>query len=1099
MTAEEVGLLYREAPGEAAADILITCDNAFELYLNGQYIGAGGTWQTATAFANLPLLTGKNVIAVKGVDGGAIAGLLAETIINSVRHGSNADWKISTTEDAGWQDIDFNDTGWGTATEHGSYGIAPWGEVNGFAADSPAKWIWAQDLNGIDLAFFRYTFDFTGVFQPDLMIQGPADADYLGLAVHNDAPSQTSAAATATTAVYHVLVGNYGTATDIIKLTATPQPAGWTVKYVDERPGGGDCTAAITDPGGWSPEVPMGTAVPFRIEVTPGPAVKGGTKCTVTFSAVSTNDATKTDFVVAETTRLPLQSVSLAAVPVSPGLPNVPVAITATTVGGGTPEYKFQVGTIINGVTTYGALPATYTANPVFTWTPTEPGSYIIRVYAREQGTTLLKSATLPYTIKPVVSALALTVTPASPQPWTASITCTATPTGGAKPEYKFRAGYRDANNVLQWILLRDYAASATWTGKLPQDVARTYSIYAYVREQGTSVNYLLYSTSVTFITKAPLSDLQMTVTPTSPGLVGSNLTITAVPTGGAKLEYAFKATYYDAANTLVKLTLQDYSGLASWTGKLPVDAPRSYTLYVYAREQGTTIIYQMSATRPFVTKAPLSALNMSVSPASPGLLGANLTITAIPTGGAKLEYAFKATYYDAANTLVKLTLQDYSGLASWTGKLPVDAPRSYTLYVYAREQGTTIIYQMSATRPFVTKAPLSALKMSVSPASPGLLGANLTITAIPTGGAKLEYAYKATYLDATNTLQKLTLQDYLAAASWTGTLPVDAPRAYTLYVYAREQGTTVAYLKSVGQAYTTIPITVNPNKLTLRCGASQLFTATVGATANQAVTWTVRNSANVLVPGAIAADGTFVAPYVPGYYKIVATSVADPTQSGAASVTVLDQLPVAANLVLRFAANLGVTVTAGKVSAWADTSGANHHAAQLDAALRPTRITNTWNGQPIIRFNGSGQCMPVDGEFAVSQYFIVWRSTAAVFTNYGSPIGTNMQYPNGDYRPYLFESGTTFFHFNPYPRAVWKNGTGLLVPFDLGPVTAPMVMTISGANPEQLRSYLLGGTTDSGNYFIAMDVAEIIGFSVDLSDADRQAVEAYLKAKYGL
>ena len=40
---------------------------------------------------------------------------------------------------------------------------------------------------------------------------------------------------------------------------------------------------------------------------------------------------------------------------------------------------------------------------------------------------------------------------------------------------------------------------------------------------------------------------------------------------------------------------------------------------------------------------------------------------------------------------------------------------------------------------------------------------------------------------------------------------------------------------------------------------------------------------------------------------------------------------------------------------------------------------------------------------------------------------------------------------------------------------------------------------TASGSSFGAVDIAEILIYNQALSDADRQAVEAYLNAKYGL
>lgn len=501
-------------------------------------------------------------------------------------------------------------------------------------------------------------------------------------------------------------------------------------------------------------------------------------------------------------------TVSLNSAPPSPTLTNAPVTFTASATSSGTPEYKFRVGTVVGGVTTWAPLPIVYTTNPVFTWTPTVAGTYNVMVYAREQGTTVVKwTPAITYTVKDPLSALALTVTPASPQPWDKTLTLTAVATGGAKLEYKFRASYRDANNVLQWVLLRDYAATPNWSGKLPQDAGRTYTLYAYAREQGTTVNYLLYSPAQTFTTKSPISALALAVTPASPQPWDRTLTLTATATGGVKPEYQFKATYLDATGALVKVLLQDYSPAATWTGKLDQTTGHVYTLYAYTREQGMTVAYLKTASLLYTTKPPISALTISVTPPVSSALGAIITVTATPSGGVAPEYQFKATYLDATGALVKLLLQDYGPAASWTGALPNDVPRTYTLYAYVREHSTTVAYLKSASQAYTTKPPLSALALAVSPALPQLITSAITLTATPTGGVKPEYRFQASYVDATGATQVVLLRDYAAAPTWSGKVPQDAPRNYLLLASAREQGTMVDALVSAP----SVPFTTRP------------------------------------------------------------------------------------------------------------------------------------------------------------------------------------------------------------------------------------------------------------------------------------------------
>ena len=81
------------------------------------------------------------------------------------------------------------------------------------------------------------------------------------------------------------------------------------------------------------------------------------------------------------------------------------------------------------------------------------------------------------------------------------------------------------------------------------------------------------------------------------------------------------------------------------------------------------------------------------------------------------------------------------------------------------------------------------------------------------------------------------------------------------------------------------ITVTVNPNSVTLNIGATQQFNATVTGTTNQNVIWSVDGGA---ANGTITAAGLYTAPATPGTYIVRATSVADNTVSGTATVTVV-------------------------------------------------------------------------------------------------------------------------------------------------------------------------------------------------------------------
>jgi hypothetical protein len=143
----------------AVTSLICHWDNAYELYLNGVLVGTGNDWFNAQTFYTLPLRLGRNVIAVKGIDAGLVAGMLAEVVVSGQRIGTNSAGKVSVQEEPRWNTVDFDDRGWAAATAYGSYGVEPWGtRAAGIPEATPAQWIWSADNEGDDAVYLRYSF-----------------------------------------------------------------------------------------------------------------------------------------------------------------------------------------------------------------------------------------------------------------------------------------------------------------------------------------------------------------------------------------------------------------------------------------------------------------------------------------------------------------------------------------------------------------------------------------------------------------------------------------------------------------------------------------------------------------------------------------------------------------------------------------------------------------------------------------------------------------------------------------------------------------------------------------------------------------------------
>ena len=133
-----------------SATVTITADNAYELYVNGQKVGADGDWYTAETYGVATLLKqGPNVIAVRVSNEGSIAGLLCEASIalengDLVRVATDKTWRMVKTPGDGWQAVNFDDARWDAPEEGGAPpGASPWGEVPGLPPEpNTGREIW---------------------------------------------------------------------------------------------------------------------------------------------------------------------------------------------------------------------------------------------------------------------------------------------------------------------------------------------------------------------------------------------------------------------------------------------------------------------------------------------------------------------------------------------------------------------------------------------------------------------------------------------------------------------------------------------------------------------------------------------------------------------------------------------------------------------------------------------------------------------------------------------------------------------------------------------------------------------------------------------
>ena len=193
-----------------------------------------------------------------------------------------------------------------------------------------------------------------------------------------------------------------------------------------------------------------------------------------------------------------LTQVSLQADQISPQLMGIPIQLTATPDGGANVDYQFRAG-YQDAAGWHWSVLQDYAADSTCTWTPQEPRTYTLVVWAREAEHTNAYDGygTLPFRTSSIpISAVNLASDLPSPQPAYTPITLAATPTGGCKVEYKFRAGCLDATGW-HWSDLGAYSTSPTcqWT----PTTTHTFVLVVWAREVGHGNAYDAYA-ALTFL-----------------------------------------------------------------------------------------------------------------------------------------------------------------------------------------------------------------------------------------------------------------------------------------------------------------------------------------------------------------------------------------------------------------------------------------------------------------------------------------------------------------------------------------------------------------------------------------------------------------------
>lgn len=220
-------------------------------------------------------------------------------------------------------------------------------------------------------------------------------------------------------------------------------------------------------------------------------------------------------------------------------------------------------------------------------------------------------------------------------------------------------------------------------------------------------------------------------------------------------------------------------------------------------------------------------------------------------------------------------------------------------------------------------------------------------------------------------------------------------------------------------------------------------------------------------------------------------------------------------NLAMHLKADVGLeTDGSGNISGWADQSGNGNDAGQTNGANRPSVVSNSINGEPALRFNGSNHflTMPSTTDLGIVnndyQIFIIAKTASATSSVYflmGAESNTEQFeiHTNGPkgvrYIPktsIYIDEGTTGYYTDGNVHLFQVEATdsyGLLRVDGIG------VANISVNSHSSESGNILLGTRSGGNLWFNGDIAEVIVYNSVLTLNNRQAVEEYLKVKYDI
>jgi len=379
-----------------------------------------------------------------------------------------------------------------------------------------------------------------------------------------------------------------------------------------------------------------------------------------------------------------------------------------------------------------------------------------------------------------------------------------------------------------------------------------------------------------------PTKSSTATVTVIAPVSVSISPSTAQVPTGG---QQQFTATVQNATNTSVTWSVAGKGCTGAACGTISTSglyaAPATPPSPAQVLVTATSVADPTKSSTASVTVIPV--VSVTISPKSAQVL----------IGG---HQQFTATVLNATNTSVTWKVAGTGCTGAACGTISTSG-------LYTAPAAVPSPAQVSVTATSVAD-PTKSSTATVTVILPVSVSISPTTARVPSGGHQ---QFTATVLNTTNTSVTWSLAGAGCTGAACGTVSTSglytAPAAVPSPAQVSVTATSVADpTKSSTASVTVTPavvVTISPKTAQVVTGAHQQFTATVLNTTNTSVTWSLAGTGCTgAACGTVSTSGLYTAPGTvpsPAQVSVTATSVADPTKSSTASVTVI--LPVSVSI----------------------------------------------------------------------------------------------------------------------------------------------------------------------------------------------------------